>query len=336
MRERRILYSLGQVDGKYIAEAAPISGISDGTIAIRRHRRLPVVLIAVLLAMLLVGAGTVAVIYGDSIQSWFNYEWKKITGQTMSEEQMAVIDHLSQKINISQTVDGVTVTVDSATIGDDNFSLLLRLEGLQFSDHYYEFEEYSTDMISDSSDDGTLLGYGLRYLGLDGDGTALMLMECSYVSDMNDIMDNHTVDMTLSLKNLVQPGVSGTRMLAEGQWEFAFSLNHRAMPNTVILPDTEVSVLLLNTKEEVSVMLTDIELTATSLHFRYDYQEGIVSFVDQVFAVLENNGTVGIRDGNGVPLEDGKIMECSFRWEVPVNPDEISAIQIGDTLITVP
>lgn len=149
-------------------------------------------------------------------------------------------------------------------------------------------------------------------------------------------MDNHTIDMNLRLKNLVQPEVSGTRMLAEGQWEFNVSLNHRAMPDSAILPDTEVSVLLLNTKEEASVMLTDIELTATGLRFRYDYQEGIVSFVDQVFAVLENNGTVGIRNGNGVPTGDGKIMECSFRWEVPVNPDEISAIQIGDTLITVP
>ena len=38
-------------------------------------------LIAAILSVCLLGAGVIAVIWGDSIQNWFGYYWQVITGQ---------------------------------------------------------------------------------------------------------------------------------------------------------------------------------------------------------------------------------------------------------------
>ena len=46
----------------------------------------------------------------------------------MSSGQAALIDHLSQEIGVSQSIGDVTMTVDSATVGDDGFYLLFRME----------------------------------------------------------------------------------------------------------------------------------------------------------------------------------------------------------------
>ena len=68
-------------------------------------------LIAAIMCICLMGAGVVAVIWGDSIQNWFGHYWQAITGQEMSSGQAALIDHLSQEIGNSQTIDDVMVTV---------------------------------------------------------------------------------------------------------------------------------------------------------------------------------------------------------------------------------
>ena len=91
------------------------------------RRRWPVALIAVILCLFLMGAGVVAVIYGDRIQNLFGHYFELVTGQDMSEGQTALIDHLSQDISQSKTVGETTVTVDSVTVGDDRFYLLLRV-----------------------------------------------------------------------------------------------------------------------------------------------------------------------------------------------------------------
>ena len=71
--------------------------------------RLPAVLVAVLLALLLMEACSVAAIYGDSIQNWFGHYFGSVTGREMSEGQKALIDHPSQDISRSKTVDILTL-----------------------------------------------------------------------------------------------------------------------------------------------------------------------------------------------------------------------------------
>lgn len=100
MNTKKFSEAMSEIDDKYVEEAISYSPKAK----ITPHRRLSVALIAAILALLLIGAGVVAVICGDSFQSWFSHYWEEITGQSMSEEHTAVIEHLSQEIGVSQTV----------------------------------------------------------------------------------------------------------------------------------------------------------------------------------------------------------------------------------------
>ena len=87
---RKDLYNgFNEVDDDILerSERATISNV----VPIRR--RWPVALIAAILCLFLMGAGVVAVIYGDSIQNWFGHYFELVTGQNMSEGQTALIDH---------------------------------------------------------------------------------------------------------------------------------------------------------------------------------------------------------------------------------------------------
>jgi len=336
MNSKKFSAAMSEIDDKYINEA--VSYKSKAT-PLRLNRHLPAALIAAILALLLMGAGVVAIIYGDSIQSWFSYYWETITGQSMTEGQTAVIDHLSQEIKISQTVDDVTVTVDSATVGDDSFFLLLRVEGLKFSNrHSYGFSSIDMDVKPDPLEEsGGIGGYGFQYHGLDGDGAVLLLMDYDYASRTGYEQDTSPIDITLTLENLAQnPHVDKEKTLTRGQWSFHFSLDRSHLPEAVRLPDTEVMAIDLDKQELVPVTIKNIELTSTGLRFQYDRGERTLNVGQFISVVLENGATIENGGGAGTPLEDGSTWNCSHHWPVPVNLDEVSAIRIGKTEIIVP
>ena len=335
MKERRILNILGQVNEEYIEEATPINRTFD-TQTIKFNRRLPIALIAAILALLLMGAGVVVAIYGHSIQSWFSYYWEEITGQPMSEEQVAVINQLSQKIDVSETIDYVTVTVNSATIGDDSFFLLLRIEGLQQSRGGCCFEQYSMEINPEPDlKDAGIGSFGYQYLGRDGDGAILLLMSYTYTSKNGYMINSNSIDVQLKLKNIIQNAYSNN-LLAAGEWNFNFTLDRDQMPEAIMLPDTEIELMDLKAQKEVPTVLTDIELTATGLHFRFADPERILSFEADISVILKNGHTLSTSDGGGTLSDDKKTWINSFHWEIPINPIEVEAIQIGNSQIAIP
>lgn len=338
MNAKKFSAAMGEIEDRYVTEA-----IAYRPRAASPHlrRRLPAALLAAITALLLMGCGVVAIMYGDSIQSWFSHYWEAITGQRITESQAAVIDHLSQEIGLSQTVGDVTVTVDSAAVGDDNFFLLLRAEGLKFSARYdYGFSSIDMAVEPDPLEEGGGMGgFSFQWLGLDGDGASLFRIEYSYASASRTGYDQDLspIDITLTLETLVRsPNVDREKTLAEGQWSFHFSLDRSDLPETVHLPDTEVMAMDLDKQELVPVTLKNIELTNTGLRFQYDRGEGTLTIEPPIMVML-NNGSA-IRDGSGAatPTEDGSTWNCSHHWLVPVDLDEVSAIRIGGTEIAIP
>ncbi len=302
------------------------------------RRRFPISLVAALLALLLTGACAVAVIYGDSIQNWFVHYFGLITGQEMSEGQKALLDHLSQEIGQSKTVGETIVTVDSATVGDDNFYLLVRVEGVEFSKrHHYSFDEVRLEVSPDPMDGvGGLGSFGIQFHGLDGDGAALLLMDFNYATEEVFALDTAHLEVHLVLEDLMRwANTDRQKMITEGVWEFSFMIDRSQPPESVTLPDTEVMLMNLHTREEMSALFTDIELTNTGLRFRYDYGKGTLAIVSQLEVVLENGATIGDNGGSGVPMEDGTTLNCSYQWRVPINLDEVKAVRIGETEIWV-
>lgn len=271
MNRKDLYKGFNEVDDDILerSERATVSNV----VPIRR--RWPVALIAAILCLFLMGAGVVAIIYGDSIQNWFGHYWELVTGQPMSDNQTALIDHLSQDINLSDTVGDVTVTVDSATVGDDSFYILLRVEGVELSKkHSYGFEATHMEVTPDPlRDTGGIAGYGVQFHGLDGDGAALLLIDFDYTLDSGYTEDMRPLSINLSLTNFAQNALADRKkLLTEGEWSFSFEVE-RNKPEVVMLKDAEVMAIDLTQRDEyteVPVLLTNIELTNTGVRFLYD------------------------------------------------------------------
>lgn len=304
-------------------------------------RRLSIVLVAAMLSVFLLGAGVMSGLFGDSIQNWFAHYWEAVTGQPMSDGHSELIDHLSQQIGLSETVDGITVTVDSATVGVDSFFILMRVKGADFSKkHAYGFDETQVKLAPETVGEtvGVFGGYSVDYLGLDSDGTVLLLILYDYTA--KDISQENLppLQVTLTMTDFAQnPRTSNRVMLAQGQWCFTVSLDRNKL-DVIQLPDTQVMAVDQTKRDEytqVPVILTDIELSNTGLRFRYDSRNNELD-IPAFFAVILNNGQkVGMNSALGNVLPNGQL-EQRCTWRVPVDLEEVVAIKIGETLIEVP
>lgn len=300
-------------------------------------RRLSSVAAVSVLLVFLLGCAAAGVVCGHSIQSWFAHYWQAVSGQEMSENQIAVIDHLTQAIHQSQTIDGVTVTVDSATVGDDTFFLLLRVEGADFSKRWgYRFDETVMELYPDPTTAETGMGgYGFQYHGLDGDGSALMLMDMGYASDRGFQADTSPLEVNLTLTDLVEIGGNHTEVIAPGEWNFAFTLDRSGIPAPVSLPDVTLELTERWTDKITEVKVTDLQITNTGVRFAY-WPSAAALDEFRVHLILENGTEVWNGGGFGTGMEDGERMFLSQRWEVPVDLDEVAALYIGGQKIEIP
>ncbi len=336
MNETRILHALGGIDPSFIEEAAP----SQDRV-IRPIRKLSLILLAAVLAAVLLGCGIAAGIFGDSIQSWFAHHWEADTGQPMTDNHAALIDHLSQEINLSQTVDGVTVTLDSATVGDDSFAVLLRVSGLSpiSKRHAYEFRKVGFAIEPEAA---TLSSWGLNFLGIDGDDTALFMLEHDYTSPTDFEWDPRPLHIEMHLTDLGWGFINSDKpkIVAEGTWDFSFTLDHSTPPQVISLPDTAVTAFRRSEKDrQETVLLTNMELTSMGLRYQYVDPNTDLSFTTgtldlAAFVILENG--LEIRQSSGSASVEEDRLFCSYHWYFPVDLSQVVAIRFGDQEIPVP
>ena len=298
-------------------------------------------LIAAIMCICLMGAGVVAVIWGDSIQNWFGHYWQAITGQEMSSGQAALIDHLSQEIGISQTIDDVMVTVDSATVADDGFYLLFRIEGMPFTGRKnYGLNETKIQISPDpTKENGGMASYGYDSHGIDGDGSIILIMEYNFVTKIGYVEDTRPLEVEITLQDLVEsPQTEWEKTLQEGEWTYSFTIDRSNPPAAITLPDATVDAIDLTNRDEyttVPVLITDLEVTNTGLRFKYDYQEGNYDVPAHIDAILANGVSIGVGSGSGHPLEESGLLFCSYKWLVPIDLEEVTAINFNGIIIPV-
>lgn len=148
--------------------------------------------------------------------------------------------------------------------------------------------------------------------------------------------DNSPLEITLRLTNFVRnKNVKVDKVLAEGTWDFTFTLDRSQFPQTAKLPDTEMQIYDPYNQEDVSITITNIELTCTEIRFQYDYRNGEIDPPEPITAILDNGITVDCSSGSGYVLADDVTLACSYQWRIPINIDEVAAIQIGNTQIDI-
>ena len=335
MNTTDFLSAFGEINETYVETAAATVG-KAGKTSPRFRRKMTVLLIAAAVCLCLMGAAAVGALYGDSIQSWFSHQWELVTKRDMSQGQLTVIDHLSQDINISKTVDGVTVTADSATVGDGTFYLLLRVEGVKFSSRYlYSFHDVLMELSPDPRDEGgTFGGYGYQYAGRDGDGAALFLISFNYAGGGDTGKDTSPLQVTLTLKDLFRDAAR-EKTIQKGEWVFTFTVDRSQPLEAVALPDTPVTLADYQTHSETVVWLRDIRVTNVGIRFRQDSASGTFIHADGLRLILKNGAEVGNDGGYGTPLDDASL-EWSYMWQFPMDLDEAAYICIGTQRLPLP
>lgn len=135
--------------------------------------------------------------------------------------------------------------------------------------------------------EGAFVGWGMDYLGVDGDGSALLLLNYEYLTDSGFMQDTRPLQVWLRLENLARDAhTDKEKVLLEGEWYYSFVIDRSQPIDVITLPDTEVMALEAGNNEEVPVMITNIELTNTGLRFQYNYKEDTLSIVEQKISVV--------------------------------------------------
>ena len=316
------------------ARRAAILDIPRGRQPPRRHPGALRAAAAVLAAAVLLTVGGVALSGQPAVRAWFDRYWQAIAGKPMEEGQSLLLQGLTQTIGVSDTENGVTVTADSAVVGDDSFWLLLKVSGPELSTRYgYTFGNDTLTLTPDPAEAGGTFSWGLESHGVNADGEAELLLQYSYQLK-SGANPPWTEDMavTLRLTDLIQGRSTGAdATVAAGTWELNFTLRSGDVA-TVSLPDTWVECT--DGQEGTQrLLLRDITLTATGIRFS---SRGEAPRAELVPVLVLRDGTeVDHGDGTGTARADGLGMEHSFHWRVPVDLTQVSALCIGDTVIPV-
>lgn len=290
-------------------------------------------------AVLVVLAGTAVATVGmpGTLRGWFAQEWEETTGAPMEEEQLALIDQLTQPVGVSDTQNGVTVTVDSVTVGDSTIWMLLKVSGEygahEPAEYYFERARLTLDPDPDELEapGGGALSY--LYSGVAEDGRLTLLVQYSIdMAEHSSLLDQPR-QVTLKMENLVQRNQDksqGNTILAEDSWTLTFPLESREGGSELTLEEIQVPAQKRNSPEMKSITLWDVKISATDITY-------VCSAEDQEWnplkcaLVLEDGSQVNWSSGSS-HFRDAACTEWSsvYYWQVPVDLNNVTALRFGD------
>lgn len=294
----------------------------DNAVFKKRLRKYPVILAAVVAVVMLMGAGFVAA--SDSIDGWFKTRWKEVTGEEMSDEHYETIASLSQYIGLSETSDGVTVSIDSATVGDDVAYVLITAEC-----DSGKFTTTGTSLfgIWEVYVNSNRKGSGMGRIAVDENGKAYYLDTIN----LTNIDSDEPLEVSIHLGNLnalIYSNEDGSPIWysGDGEWSFEFTLE-RTETKTIDLTDKSpwTGITQLTVTEFGVVATYDSESDDVPRIIRYSHMK--------IYAVMEDGTEMQFNSTSSSGYTG--IIDSYYFWEVPIDLDEVVAIRIGDDVIEV-
>ncbi len=286
------------------------------------YRKFPIVLVAVMAIVLLMGAGFVAA--SDSIDGWFRTRWEEVTGEEMSDEHYETIASLSQYIGLSETSDGVTVNIDSAMVGDDVVYVLITTEcdSGKFTTTGTSLFGIWEVYVNSNRKDG-----GMGRIAVDEDGKAYYLDTIK----LTNIDSDEPLEVSIHLGNLnalIYSNEDGSPVWysGDGEWSFEFTLERTEMKTIDITENLPWTGVTQFTVTEFGIVATyDSESDDVPRIIRYNHMK--------IYAVMEDGTEMQVNSASSSGSTG--IIDCYCFWEVPINLDEVVAIRIGDDVIEV-
>lgn len=305
-------------------------------------RRIPRgILVAAVLVLALTGTTLAAVGMPQTLQDWFAMEWQERTETDISQEQLALIDSLTQEVGVSDTQNGVTVTLDSITVGSSSMWMMLHVSGAygENEDLRYHFDGIDLTMDPDPEQQhNTPGGYGFDYpySKVSSDGTLMVLVRFEIdLAGLSSLTDTHR-QATLLLEDVVCNDMTDPEdedlLLTEGSWTLQFDLEPQALDAIQIPGQVQADARSTEGGANKTVTFWDVEITATDITY-------VQSREDQMYdvcpvLVLEDGAEIEV--GNGASrFRDEAYTEWSsvWYWPVPVDLSQAAALRIGGTEI---
>lgn len=290
-----------------------------------RGRSIPrVVLIAAIVVVLLAGTTLAANLFG--IRDWFAEQWQEETGSTISTDQLGLIDQLTQEINVSDTKNGVTVTVDSVTRGEGILWMLLEIDG-DFSIPEDSSAYFAAPFTLDFSPELEIAGSAWQFTGggFREDGSWMVLLR--YVPPLTgDATFLDAYDVALTMETLMWNG----EITAEGPWNLNFSLEQIDPPETLTLDGTITAdaISMEHPDTPTKIEFYDIRVTPTEIWLTSESQENILKVFASWGLVLKDGTEIHNEGGVYYDLPDG-IQASVYYWSVPVNLSQVSGLSSG-------
>ncbi|MCD8106998.1 MAG: DUF4179 domain-containing protein [Oscillospiraceae bacterium] len=330
MKKNIISEAITDINPTYVEQAADYKPVAGK----HRHKRVIAVAVAAVATILLMGAGFL--VANGGISGWFSARWEMTTGETITEEHLALVESFSQEIGLSETCEDVTVTVDSAAVSENRIYLLLKIDGdldSLLTDCFYSY------LTSDSI--GFTAG-GSSFYGQDESGATLYLLDCHY-----DYIGEEGDDEMLCTLRVGDMNNNGD---VNVMWVFEFTLIRNENSHIALTEDGEIITVTTEQRDyetyynpvsvDVTVAITDIVLTEFGVSFICDNTTASVPYgtytdVCDVYVNMNSGSEVQANLYIEELSDDESTVAMNYYWTVPVNLDEVASLRIGDTTITV-
>ena len=270
MTGKDLFIALGNISQKYYDEAENDTiASSQGHKSLRR----PLLIAAVIAALLLlVGCGYVVLSETQWLQSFFSHQ----KGQPLSPGQSAYIEENTQVIGQSVTVNGYSITVESAIAEERVACIRLRLEGSGITDIYSG--SFRPRPLADGSGYESLFfekghtsaeespyGLGRWIFSPDRNGISI-LIQLDQSADPNAPSFEAGVPYVLHLTDLYVNGFGQSeRILTEGVWDFEIVFDHLSTDSAELI-NSPITV----THENISLRVTSLSLRTMGIDVRFD------------------------------------------------------------------
>lgn len=329
------------------------SKIMNMTIENKRtpRRAVRTALIAAILTVALVTTAFAA-LSGRTLQDWFAGKWNEETGKDLTAEQIRVMNALTQKVDQSITVNGVTVTADSLAVGYDCVWVLFRVEWDGYSPDY-KYDLGLGGYVTPSSPGGGYSGEGDEWD--DGSGTLYFLRKYATSALNRDMLSYTDGGYTLNvpacgLYRYKENDMLNKELVELGSWDFSIPLTEKSVSPVVELGDVQIEVAEKNYAvwdgavqrfEPGTYSLQDVIVTCSSVSYYYDEMfckkddaSGVSSWLPDAVAILSDGTEIAGMTGGVWDFEESRYLMNSW-WPLPMAVEEIVSIRIGETVIPV-
>lgn len=297
---------------------------------------------AIVAIVLVVGAASFAAA-NYTVRHWLIKQWELYTGQSPSPGQATEIARLSQQVDQSATLDGITVTLDSITVSGGSYWILCKVSEGNFNHADYFFspnvlfvnaDNPGFSLAADCSEKMAVVGDdGILYFTLQGFVEADMVEQGMNLSDGTWTM---SIDLNcIGVEEFFQNDIEALDNPVYS-WEFEVPISPVAEDpeQNVELEPVTVTGRIRLTGEKKEVVLEDIRITSTGMTFQV-IGEGEDISIDAPVLILKDGSRI---EGNSMNLfvdTSQRKYPVVCQWIAPIDLKDVTAVCIGETEIAI-